>query len=468
VTTVTIDGIDYVPATSSSPRIGVAITTRNRRDLYTATLAAWRRHLPDGATLVIVDDASDIPAPGATYRFEQRAGIARAKNKCLELLDDAGVDHFFLSDDDTIPLTCDWWRPYVDSPEPHLMHIWPDSSGPATIATDSVHTAYTDPRGNLLYCDRSVLSTVGGMDPCYGTWGHEHLDWSTRIHNAHLTTWRYMDVTGSDRLLHCADQEGITRSVDAAERRAQLARNLDLYAQRVDSTAHIDYRTRRNVVLTCWIRQPDRQRRGRVNATPLTEVTARLAASITGADLVVLSSDPGAENPIPDTGLEFYLARWVAEWQWLRDHPDTGWVFLVDAGDVTMQNPPWEHMQPGRLYLGWEPKLVADPWMTEHHQSATMRAFLAEHSRSMLLNCGIVGGDRATVMALCHDMIHAIQAHMVAIHERTETRDIGTDMGLLNLVAYTRHADRIITGPEVATVFKTPDAANTWSFWRHK
>lgn len=68
--------------------------------------------------------------PEATYRFEENVGIARHKNKCLELLADAGCEHLFLFDDDAYPLVEDWWRPYVDSPEPHLMRIFLDLAGP--------------------------------------------------------------------------------------------------------------------------------------------------------------------------------------------------------------------------------------------------------------------------------------------------------------------------------------------------
>ena len=100
--------------------IGIAITTRNRRDIFQKTYAEIKRFAPSNSVLVVVDDASSVPCPEATFRFEQNVGIARAKNKCFELLYKAGCEHFFLFDDDCYPKCEDWYRPYVESREPHL------------------------------------------------------------------------------------------------------------------------------------------------------------------------------------------------------------------------------------------------------------------------------------------------------------------------------------------------------------
>src|SRR5690554_5113268 len=108
---VVIDGVRYVPAGRSSgpERIGIGVTTRNRPKVFSETLKNLRKHLPEGSELVIVDDASGEPVKEATYRFARQAGIAKAKNKCLELLADAGCTHFFLFDDDCYPRRDGWW-----------------------------------------------------------------------------------------------------------------------------------------------------------------------------------------------------------------------------------------------------------------------------------------------------------------------------------------------------------------------
>src|SRR5690606_19722248 len=95
---VVVDGAEYVPLADSCGRVGVGVTTRNRNKIVAETVERIRNHLPAGAVLFVVDDASETPVEGADYRFEKNVGIARAKNKCLELLMSAGVEHLYLMD----------------------------------------------------------------------------------------------------------------------------------------------------------------------------------------------------------------------------------------------------------------------------------------------------------------------------------------------------------------------------------
>src|SRR5690606_31930818 len=66
---VTIDGITYAPVgATESPRIGVAVTTRNRHNVVAKTLESIHKYTP-GVRVVVVDDASEPAVAGATYRF---------------------------------------------------------------------------------------------------------------------------------------------------------------------------------------------------------------------------------------------------------------------------------------------------------------------------------------------------------------------------------------------------------------
>ena len=238
--TVTIDGVEYAPLgarTQQAPtgRVGVGVTTRNRPKVLAQALKAWEKYLPEGAEFVVVDDASDEPAKGATYRFERNVGVARAKNKVLELLADRGVEHFFLFDDDTFPIVEDWWKPYVASPEPHLMFAWGDIHYQAPGLT-----GYQWPKGCALYVERRVLDRVGGMDPVFGLWGCEHMSWSDRIHNAGLTTCRYQDVPDSHELINSLDRWGDVESSVPLE--VRLAANTAARDAARYSDAFIPYR----------------------------------------------------------------------------------------------------------------------------------------------------------------------------------------------------------------------------------
>lgn len=467
-----VDGVEYAPA---GTKIGVGITTHNRPEVFAETYRRIVETTP-GARIVVVDDASRDPVAGATFRFDQQAGIARAKNKCLELLQDC--DHIFLFDDDCYPLIADWWRPYVESPEPHLMRIFQDfATGPklndiAELYRDSKHVAYTGPRGMMLYVERRVLDVVGGMDPGFGLWGWEHGDWSNRIHAAGLTTWRFADVVESDQLIYSLDEhQAVRRSVPKQVRDDHAPPNVERYHAQRDQPVYREWREQHDVVLTClFTQQPDPQRGGRMKADAgqLTE----LLGSLAGHRAVVLHDGLDADSTEVvvyervETALNPYFERWIAYWRWLRAHPEIARVWCVDGTDVELLHDPFPHMQDGQLYVGSEATTVGHPWLAEHHPA--VRPFIAENGHRQLLNAGLAGGDRATVMAFLHDLIRTIADNAIDRHNGDAQDDIGsTDMGVFNAVAWTRWADRLVYGPQINTVFKANER-NDWSWWRHK
>ena len=224
--------------------IGVAVTTRNRPAVLARTLAAFDQHpLPAGSRFVVVDDASTPPARNAGYRFTQNAGIPRAKNKCLELLD--GCDHVFLFDDDTRPIAPAWWAPYLASGLAHAMYLFfgpPGWSPRREIAATSDYRAFDKPRGCMLYFQRRVLNAVGGADPAYGQWGYWHAEWSDRVHACGLTPHPYCDVPHSERLFDCDDAHaGATSSVADSVRQRAMVENLERYASHRGRTTRIEY-----------------------------------------------------------------------------------------------------------------------------------------------------------------------------------------------------------------------------------
>lgn len=463
------DAARWHASLNEGARIGVGITTHNRLAMIGRGLYEWRKHLPAGATLVVVDDASSTPVPDADFRFDQNVGVARAKNKAIELLMAAGVEHLFLADDDTWPISRDWWRPYVESPEPHLMHVFEYRTGPQPIASDGWHVAWPHPCGCFLYAHRSVVERVGGMDPGFGRWGHEHVDWSNRIHNAGLTTWRFADVEDSDQLVYCADSEGTERSVPKREREHLVKVNTARYLDRIESSDYVEYREQRDVVLACWLHGPDHQRRNRTTRLSCEDATRALRASVTGADLVVVGDDDTADEQAPPLGLSVYQSRWVHMHHWLRRHPEARWVWLVDAGDVTMLSEPWAEMQPDRLYVGWEPTLLGCQWMRDNHPSSRIQAFIDEHADEQLLNCGLIGGDRATVLEFLRDLIRLYEDHA---HDRWRGVDpgaLGNDMGPTNYVMRQPKWDgRIVATSQVCTLFKHHETAHPFAWWAHK
>jgi glycosyltransferase involved in cell wall biosynthesis len=228
-------------------KIGIGVTTRNRPELFHKAIAHIVRLAPPDARIEIVDDASAV-AVDSTFRFEHNVGIARAKNKCLSLLDDC--DHIFLFDDDIYPVHVDWWKPYVESPEPHLMYIFaefavaPKHNNTQIEYGDEGIVSYSKPCGCMLYVHHRCLEVVGGMDERYGLWGYEHADFSNRVHSAGLTTYRFADIPGSGKLFHSADEHReVASAVSNRIRYEHIQRNKPFYEASRHSIAYMPYKS---------------------------------------------------------------------------------------------------------------------------------------------------------------------------------------------------------------------------------
>lgn len=477
---VTIDGISYTP--NAAPHIGIGITTRNRADTLATTLQYIRKHTPN-AHIVIVDDASTTPVPEADHRFPKQAGIAQSKNKCLELLMQTGCDELFLFDDDCYPIVDNWFQPYIDSPEPHLMYLFEDLTTRKLgdikqVYRDLEHVAYTGVRGCLLYVTRAVVERIGGMDPIFGVWGYEHVDWSNRIHNAGLTSWRYADVVGSEWMIHSLDEhEAVERAVPAAERQALVAKNAEICNRRRDNgyAEYIEYRQPRNTIITTLFTGVADTQRG-TTWKPDPTLLRSWADSITDVSpdtrKVVLHNEEftfdAAELVQVPCHVPIYFQRWLSIWQWLRDHPETRWVWCTDGTDVEMLKEPWEHMQDDVLYVGSENQVVGCRWMVDNHKAAGLQEFFGDNPARPLLNAGLVGGSRETVMEFLHCMIREYFDHEARLFHEKDAESLGVgDMGVFNFVAWTRFVDRLSFGPHVNTVFKA-DERNDHSWWKHK
>lgn len=204
-----------------------------------------------------------------------------------------------------------------------------------------------------------------------------------------------------------------------------------------------------DAVVATWTVAPDPQRGQHVDTRPVTDIAATLASSLIGPSLTILDA-PFEVN--------VYLGRWPAQLAWLTANPDVERVWFVDIGDVTMLRSPWEHMRPGRLYMCAEPgPLRGNRWMLRHHPAP----FLQQHIRTAdgpILNPGVVGGDRATMIEF-----HAAMTTLIREHGP----GLGYDVAPANWVARAMFADRVEYGPHVSSVFKAyRDNGEAW--WQHK
>ncbi|MDI7502385.1 glycosyltransferase family 2 protein [Cronobacter dublinensis] len=483
---VTIDGVPYAPASVVSSRIGVAISTHQRADVLKRALEQHMKHLPAGALLVVIDDGSKpaaaVPDGVQLLRHEASLGIVASKNGSLEALMNAGCEHLFLWDDDAWPIADNWHLPYIESPEPHLAYQFLDLAGPrklndlSVLYRDEKHIAYTGQRGVMLYYHRSAIEKVGGFDPVYGRGMYEHSDLALRIHNAGMTTWAYADVVGSEKLIHSLDEhEAIERSVPKPDRVALVERNVKIHNERRDNgfTGYVEYRQQRDVVITTLLTsQPDPQRGTRMTASP--DMLSKWAASLRKCGRIALVDELQTAPAdvelcrVPDVKMNIYFRRWLHIWQHLRAHPEYRFVWCTDGTDVEMLRAPWEEMQPGKVYVGSEPKTYGDAWAKQNHPERIYQQFIEEHRNDVMLNAGLLGGTRADVMAFAHGIIrlyYRIESYRFWKNEQAGAA-VG-DMLAFGIVAK-RFGERVVTGPAVHTVFKTNGMGKEVAWWQHK
>jgi len=460
---VVINGDRYVKQTNEkSISIGIGITTHNRNKLVAETYAKITALSPD-AKIIVVDDASNEPVTlsGEVYRFNENVGIARAKNKCLELL--ADCDHIFLFDDDTYPIADNWWVPYTESSESHLMYCFKDWANGKPVGDDDIvysdnkHVAHSHARGCMLYVKRNVLDVVGGMAVQFGKAMDEHGDWSNRIHNAGLTTFKHMDVIDSDLLIHSMDQhQEVSSSISQADRTDGIVRNHTLLKERADSTEYAPYG--KDVVIACYfanVMDPQRNQAWYADLKAVDKLKQSVESK--GYEFVLIHNCFDMPNRVTVSTTP-YFERWLKEWQYLRDHPEIANVFVVDATDVDMVNNPFTQMKPNTLYVGDEPKLTINcPWMITRHLEPSVNRYLRENGDKPLLNCGVVGGSRQLVMDLCKDMY---EYHF-------NRRQDATEMGIFNVLLHTTYAGNIEYGRHVTSLFKKYEAT-TDAWFRHK
>lgn len=219
-------------------RIAIAISTRNRRSSFYLLLESLADFMPPNCKVFVVDDASDVSYGNPDFIFNERAGIPSVKNKCLELCYNSGADHFFLFDDDVRVLSKDWHLPYINSPHKHLCYTFYKP-----LRKHDGFNVHRLANGCMLYLTREVVDTVGGFDTRFGMGKFEHVEYSRRIHNAGLTQFQFMDVSGSSELLYCMDQDqAIERSFSQREMNELLKSGHDHFNATRNSIEYLPFK----------------------------------------------------------------------------------------------------------------------------------------------------------------------------------------------------------------------------------
>ena len=228
--------------------IAICITTHNRSEVLKRSLESWLKFLPDNSETFIIDDASEVPNGWADFRFETQQGIAKAKNKCIELAKD--FDHIFLVDDDVMPRELGWEKPYIESGINHLCLTFERNQkgfypSPSVRKIKDVGdiSYYTAPNGCMLYLRKKCVEIAGGMRPEFGLWGFEHVEYSSRIHAFGLIEHPFMDIKDSLKYFEVLDwSNSVQSSLSVTDRRTSGKINLALYEKFGIKSEFVEYK----------------------------------------------------------------------------------------------------------------------------------------------------------------------------------------------------------------------------------
>ncbi len=456
--------------------IGIGLTSHNRNDILKKSLSFQKKFLPKVAKIVVVDDCSNIPVKGADYRFEHNAGIASAKNKCIELLD--GCEHIFLFDEDVWPIVKDWHLPYIESGVKHLSFTFPflvsgKQNGRKLIGDKYGLNEYQSPCGCLLYIHREVVDAIGGFDVDYPQWGMEHVDYSNRAFNAGLTPARYLDVKNSLDLFYSLDHyQEVAGSVPREVRKFTIPENKARFKINFHSKEYMPYKNSdEGILLAAYfnsVNDPQRKTKWESDIKQLDTLVNSCEKN--GVDYRIFHDcfDINSGKFIKLEGQKEYapnVYRWLVFENWLSKNYFEN-VFMVDSTDVEVLRNPFVSLNPNNLYVGNEWNMKVDNlWMKKRQEPlldslTDYRNIIASKGKQTLLNCGITGGS--------YDMVMSYLGHRVRLHkEHTKAVLDSTDMAVFNYIIWKYFKGQFTSGLKVNTRFKQNEY-NQVSFFKHK
>jgi hypothetical protein len=449
--------------------IGIAITVHNRHDVALKTIEEHKRFLPKKCKFIVVDDFSDEPFPKADFRFERNAGIAIAKNKCLELL--KGCDHVFLFDDDTYPTEEGWHEHYINTGKGHLAYMFATTSTDKYEVKDGVRYWNVN-RGCMLYFNRETLDKIGGFDSRFIQYNWEHIDISLRATGLEGC----MDI--DRKVIKSLDEDKqVQSSVLKSKRMFELYNKLVYFNNRfTDIYKSPEQPIFKPAILTFYSTfHNDPQRGIRWERTvealmPLIESCRKLDIDLKIFYDSINQPDINRENhgnvefirisPFSSHTPNVYRRIVYHEYLRYRHHEK---VFMVDSTDVEVLKNPFEFTE-DKLYVGNEEKgNICYSYINKQQRMLNLQdysKYVNPNIKEVLPNAGIVGGF--------YDTVIEFTAKNSDIHrEYSIGKKESTDMAAFNYVVWKYFKDKIHMGRDVNTVFRANEYNET-SWFKHK
>lgn len=459
-------------------KIGIGITTRNRREIAEKSIIEIRNFAPKGVKYAIVDDASDEPFRSASYRFPFQAGIAKAKNKCLELLDDC--DYIFLFDDDCYPIKHGWAESYINSGLHHASFnfVWRGDGMKVIDELPNNVLSWSSPRGCMMFFTKECLEKCGGMDEGFAIWGYEHPDYSRRVWLNKLNPVPFPDIKGSENYFYSYDKESAIVST-VLDRVHLINFNRDRYMKYDGIQRFVPYKENtiglKPALLTCYLNgAKDPQRGVHWTDSPSGLRDLIISCQNTATPLIVFHDclDLARDSEyvrfmrVPKNSKKSPLSqRWLIYKDYLEKNHHLQFI-CIDATDVRILKNPFKFMNPDKLYIGdeWNNTWInvwVEKYNEPHIKIKDYNKVKNEHSNKPLLNAGIVGGS----FNLAYGLIKMLAE---TILKEPNDPNIHTDMGLVNYFARKHYSEYLIHGEPLNTRFKQFEENHRTAWIQHK
>ncbi|MDE2515071.1 MAG: glycosyltransferase family 2 protein [Rhodospirillales bacterium] len=174
-------------------KLGIGITTYNRRDVLRETVERVRSFTdPERTSLVVADDGSTdgtvemLRQTGTPFVTGANMGVAWNKNRALYLLNfRLRCDVTILFEDDARPRQAGWERPWLEAAErfghANCAGEWlaPYFLGGAGTPEDPIRSSCVTAQCAVF--SAAAIERSGYFDPRFRGYGHEHVEHSARL-----------------------------------------------------------------------------------------------------------------------------------------------------------------------------------------------------------------------------------------------------------------------------------------------
>jgi hypothetical protein len=226
-------------------RLGIAITTYNRREMLLAGLDSIARLTSIPCEVVVCDDGSHdgtaeaVRARGVPLLGTENKGIAWNKNRGLFYLSQfLHCDTIILLDDDAHPVLMGWEQEWIAACERfgHVNYIPPHYrkdmlAGKLTATHPGVGATVG---GMAIGQNASALACVGYMDIRFGRYGHEHSDFTGRFARAGFGGFTYRALDRMQTVYYLIDGGIELMASESTGSSGDLAQNAVLLQELAD------------------------------------------------------------------------------------------------------------------------------------------------------------------------------------------------------------------------------------------